>query len=113
MAVDCSTTFLNTVPTDETFQQSGKQDSFRHILRRSAWVGKSSSSQFFGATTEIQSGPDNSIESKLAMMFLSNKGVTWTLCGLRLVIEGKAGKGIPEPSRLEFLEKFSASNFVI
>ena len=28
-----SPTFLNTGTTNETFQQSGKQDSFRHILR--------------------------------------------------------------------------------
>ena len=30
LAVDLSPTFLNTGTTDETFQQSGKQDSFRH-----------------------------------------------------------------------------------
>ena len=31
LAVDLSPTFLNTGTTNETFQQSGKQDSFRHI----------------------------------------------------------------------------------
>ena len=30
LAVDLSLTFLNTGTTDETFQQPGKQDSFRH-----------------------------------------------------------------------------------
>ena len=34
--VDLSPTFLNTRTTDETFQQSGKQDSFRHLLKSSA-----------------------------------------------------------------------------
>ena len=29
-------TFLNKGTTNETFQQSGKQDSFRHILKKSA-----------------------------------------------------------------------------
>ena len=29
-------TFLNTGTTDETFQQSGKQDSLRHLLKSSA-----------------------------------------------------------------------------
>ena len=29
----------------------------------------------------------------------------------RLVLEGRTGKDIPESSRLEFLEKFSANNF--
>ena len=32
-------------------------------------------------------------------------------CSFRLVLEGKAGKEIPEPSRLELLEKFPANNF--
>ena len=35
-AVDLSPTFLNTGSTNETFQQSGKQDSFRHLLKSSA-----------------------------------------------------------------------------
>ena len=35
------------------------------------------------------------------------------LCGLRLVLEGKTGKEIPESSRLEFLEKFSTRNFAL
>ena len=40
-------------------------------------------------------------------------GVIEILWGFRLVLEGKAGKGIPESSRLEFLQKFSASNFTL
>ena len=35
------------------------------------------------------------------------------LCSFKLVLEGKAGKEIPESSRLEFLEKFSANNFIL
>ena len=33
LAVDLSTTFLNTGTTHEIFQQSGKQDSFRQMLK--------------------------------------------------------------------------------
>ena len=33
LAVELSPTFLNTGATDETFQQSGKQDSFRHLFK--------------------------------------------------------------------------------
>ena len=33
-------------------------------------------------------------------------GVTEILCSLRLVLEGKTGKEIPESSRLELFEKF-------
>ena len=36
LAADLSPTFLNTGTTDETFQQSGKQDSIRHLLKSSA-----------------------------------------------------------------------------
>ena len=53
-----SPTFLNTGATDQTFQQSGKQDSFRHIWESLASILKSSDSQFFRSTTGIQSGPD-------------------------------------------------------
>ena len=35
------------------------------------------------------------------------------LCSFKLVLEGKTGKEIPESSRLEFLEKFSANNFAL
>ena len=40
-------------------------------------------------------------------------GVTEILCSFRLVLEGKTGKEIPESSRLEFLEMFSANNFAL
>ena len=39
--------------------------------------------------------------------------VTEILCSFKLVLEGKTGKEIPESSRLEFLEKFSANNFAL
>ena len=39
--------------------------------------------------------------------------VTEILCSFRLVLEGKTGKGIPELSRLEFLEKLLANNFAL
>ena len=47
------------------------------------------------------------------MTFLTILGVTEILCSFKLVLEGKIGKGIPESSRLEFLEKFSANNFAL
>ena len=47
------------------------------------------------------------------MTFLTILGVTEMLCSFRLVLEGKTGKYIPESSRLEFLEKFSANNFAL
>ena len=47
------------------------------------------------------------------MTFLTILGVTEILCSFKLVLEGKTGKEIPESSRLEFLEKFSASNFAL
>ena len=44
------------------------------------------------------------------MTFLTMLGVTEILYSFRLVLEGKTGKEMPESSRLEFLEKFSANN---
>ena len=40
-------------------------------------------------------------------------GVTEILCSFRLVLEGKTVKEIPETSRLDFSEKFSANNFAL
>ena len=51
-------------------------------------------------------GLDNPLETMIL-------GVTEILCSLRLVLEGKTDKEIPESSRLEFLEKFSANNFAL
>ena len=45
------------------------------------------------------------------MSFLTFLGDTEILCSFKLVLEWKTGKEIPELSRLEFLEKFSANNF--
>ena len=69
--------------------------------------------QFFRTTTGIQSGPDAFDESRFVMTFLTILGGREILCSLRLVLEGKTGKKIPESSRLEFLEKFLANNFAL
>ena len=58
-------------------------------------------------------GPDAFGKSRFAMTFLTILEVTEILCIFRLVLEGKTGKVIPESSRLEFLEKFSANNFAL
>ena len=47
------------------------------------------------------------------MTFLTVLGVRKILCSFREVLEGKTGKEIPESSKLEFLEKFSANNFAL
>ena len=45
------------------------------------------------------------------MTFITILGVTKILCSFKLVLEGKTGKEIPESSRLEFVETFSANSF--
>ena len=94
------------------FRQSGKQDSFRQILKSSASIYESSGPQFFRTTTEIQSGPDAVDELRFVMTFLTILRVT-DIYSFRLVLEGKLGKEIPESSRLEPLEKFLANNFAL
>ena len=47
------------------------------------------------------------------MTFLTILGFTEILCSFRLVLRWKTVKEIPESSRLEFLEKFLASNFAL
>ena len=50
---------------------------------------------------------------EISMTFLTIFGVTEIFCCFKLVLVGKTGKEIPESSRLEFLEKFSANNFTL
>ena len=47
------------------------------------------------------------------MIFLTILGDTQILCSFKLFLEGKTGKEIPDSSRLEFIEKFSANNFAL
>ena len=79
----------------------------------SASMYESAGSQFFRTTTGIQSGPHAFDESRFVMTFLAILGIMEILCNLRLVLEEKTGREIPELSRLEFLEKFSANNFAL
>ena len=51
-------------------------------------------------------------ESRFIMTFLAFLGIT-EIYSLRLNVEGKAGKEIPESSRWELLEKFLANNFAL
>ena len=113
MEVDRFPAFLNTGTTDETFQQSGKQDSFRHILKSLASMYESSGSHFFRITARIQSDTGAFDESRLIITFLTNLGVRRILCVFRLILEGKTVKKIPNSSRLEFLEKLLAHNFAL
>ena len=108
-----SPAFLHTWTTNETFQQSGKQDSLRHLVTSSASMYESSGSQFFRTTTEIQPGPDAFDESMSLMTILTILGVKEILCSFKFVLEGKTGKEIPESSRLEILGKFLANNFAL
>ena len=74
---------------------------------------ESSGSQFIRTTTGIQSGPHAFDESRFIMIYLTILGNMEILCNFRLVLEGKAGKDIPESSRLDFSKKFLANNFVL
>ena len=90
-----------------------KKDSIRHLLKSSASMYESSGSYFFRTTTGLQSGPDAFDESRFVMTFLTILVVMEILCSFRLVLEAKTSKEIPESSRLEFIEKFSANIFAL
>ena len=47
------------------------------------------------------------------MTFLLRLGATETLCSFRLVLEGRAGKEVPQSTRLKFFEKFLAKTFTL
>ena len=72
-----------------------------------------SSTHFLRTITGIKSGPGAFGKSRLVMPFLTNLGITEILCIFRLVLEGRAGKEIPDPSTIDFLDKFSAKDFTL
>ena len=75
-------------------------------------MSESSGSQFYRtATTEIQLEPEAYDRSIFIMTFLTILGFLEILCSLKLVLEAKTGKDIPELSSLKLKEKFSANNF--
>ena len=65
----------NTGTSDETFQQSGEINSWRHLLKRSSNTYESWGSKFFKTTTRIQSGPDAFDKSRLFVIFLTRISV--------------------------------------
>ena len=84
-----------------------------NILKGSASMYEGSSLNFFRTTTGLQSGPDIFDELRFVMTFLTILGVKQILYSLKIVLEGKVGKGMLKSSRLEFLEKFLANNFIL
>ena len=69
--------------------------------------------QFSRTTIGIQLGSHAFDKLRFVMTLLTIVGITELICSFKLVLEGKAGKEIPQPSRLDFLEKFSANNFAL
>ena len=70
-------------------------------------------SQFCITTTGIQSGRNAFDESRFIMTFSIILRVTKISCTFRLVLGVKTGTEIPQSSRLGFLEKFLANNFIL
>ena len=98
---------IHTETINKTFQKLGKQDSFKHILKISTSMYETSCSQFFRTTARIQLGPYTFDKSKFVMTFFTILRIT-EIFSFTWVLEGKAGKEIPDYSRLVFLEKFLA-----
>ena len=96
-----------------TFQQSGKQDFLKYILKSSASMHKSSGSHFFRATTGIKWKLDVFDASRSVIAFLTNLRITRMLSNFRVHLKRKAGKEIPESSKSELFEKNSAKNLAL
>ena len=90
--VELFPTFLDTGTANKTFQQSRKQDFFRHILKSSASMYQISGSQFFRTAPGTQSGSHAFDESRFVIIFLSILRVMEILHSFRLVLEGEQVK---------------------
>ena len=88
--------FLNIATTYETFQKSGDQDSFRHKLKNSANTYESSGSVFSAELPLEQKENKKCLSNQNWLwLYLTNLGVREILCSFSLVLEGKAGKEMP------------------
>ena len=110
MTVDLSATSLNTGTTNETFKQLGKQDSFMYILKSSASMYESSDIQLnhHWNTIRIRRLWQIKIHYHLFKYLGSYRNIIQFSISSR-----KAGKGMPDYSRFEFIEKFLANNCFI
>ena len=104
---------FNSSPFPNILKYNLENKTLSDTLKSSSSISESSGSQFFKATTGIQSGPDVFSESRSIISFLTILQVIEILCSFRLVLEGKTVKEIPKSSRLEFLENFSANNLAL
>ena len=82
-------------------------------IKSLASMYESSYSQFFTTTTGLQSEPEAFYKTSFPMTVLTILRVTEIECSFRLAPEENTGKEMPEPSLLEFLEKFLAKNFAL
>ena len=62
---------------------------------------ESKTPQYSRTTTGIQLGSYAFDKLRFVMILLTIVGITELICNFKLVLEGKAGKEIPEPSRLD------------
>ena len=88
-------TFLNTGKNRSDLPTIWNKDSFRHILKNAARSYEYLGSQFFRATSRLQSGWGAFDKSRLVMT-LTNLGVKGIVCNFRLSLEGTTGKEIHE-----------------
>ena len=96
-------------------------DTFRNLLKSSASMYQISGSKFFRTTTEIQSDQMPLMNQASLWHFwhllwhfvITIFGVMEILCSFRLALEVETIEEIPDSSRLEFLEKYWASNFAL
>ena len=111
VAAELFPAFLNSGSTNETFQQSEKQESFQYILKSSAGMYES---------------PEHSLEPPLKynqdQKPLINQGYYdlfnhprcyKNIMQFQISFKGKTGEEIAASSRIEFLEKFLANNFAL
>ena len=85
LSVNLTPTFLNTRTTNETLQQSGKWDSFRHVcLKVQAYNYSEQPLEYSQDQTPLT--------CQYWLTFLRNLGVVEIICSCRLVLEKKVDK---------------------
>ena len=110
MGSERSPEFLNAGTTEAHFQQTGKEDSSRHLLNNFANIGDSSGEHIRKATAGMLSGPEAVAVSSFKIALETDLGVIDRPSKLPLQRLEKLGIMWPDESKEQFVENNLANN---
>ena len=105
--------FLKAGTTLAHFQQSGKEDSVKHLLKSFERIDDSSGQHFFKTIAGMLSGPEAVEEFSFKIARDTKEGVIRISLSWKLVRADKSGELLQIGFRVQLLENIFANNFAL